>query len=37
MIQSIAAMPSSATSSDAVGQAAPATSSELLALTPPHG
>jgi chitodextrinase len=37
MIQSIAAMPSSATSFDAAGQAAPETSSELLALTPPHG
>ena len=37
MIQSIAAMPSSATSFDAAGQAALETSSELLALTPPHG
>jgi chitinase len=36
MIQSIAAMSPSATSSDAVGQAAPETSSEL-ALTTPHG
>jgi len=36
MIQSIAAMPASATSSDATGQAAPNTSSELFALTTPH-
>jgi hypothetical protein len=37
MIQSIAAMPASATAPDATGEAAPNTSSELFALTTPHG
>ncbi len=36
MVQSIAALPSSATSSDGAGQAAPETSSDLLSLTTPH-
>jgi hypothetical protein len=36
MVQSIAALPSSATSSDGAGQAAPQTSSDLLSLTAPH-